>query len=68
MLDWLSLSVFATGCIISPEENLIKLSCFASSTIWEPAWIDAIQETYGAQLPRVDPGDFGTVTLSNEVN
>ncbi|WP_425290160.1 G-D-S-L family lipolytic protein [Aquimarina spongiae] len=30
--------------------------------------LDAIQETYGAQLPRVDPGDFGTVTLSNEVN
>ncbi|GAA0717353.1 SGNH/GDSL hydrolase family protein [Aquimarina litoralis] len=30
--------------------------------------IDAIKQTYGAALPSVNPGDFGTVTLSNDVN
>ncbi|MFD2564129.1 G-D-S-L family lipolytic protein [Aquimarina rubra] len=30
--------------------------------------IDAIKDTYGATLPSVNPGDYGTVTLSNEVN
>ncbi|WP_333968537.1 G-D-S-L family lipolytic protein [Aquimarina algiphila] len=30
--------------------------------------LDAIQATYGSVLPRVDPADYGTVTLSNEVN
>ncbi len=30
--------------------------------------IDAIQDTYDANLPRVNPGDYGTVTLSNDVN
>ncbi|GAA3508590.1 SGNH/GDSL hydrolase family protein [Aquimarina addita] len=30
--------------------------------------LDAIQTTYGAKLPRVDPSDYGTITLSNEVN
>ncbi|MBQ4818643.1 G-D-S-L family lipolytic protein [Aquimarina sp. MMG016] len=29
--------------------------------------MDALEETYGAQLPRVDIGDFGTITLSNDV-
>ncbi len=30
--------------------------------------ISAIQDTYGANIPTVNPGEFGTVTLSNEVN
>ncbi len=30
--------------------------------------IDAINTTYGSTVPNVNPGDFGTVTLSNEVN
>ncbi len=30
--------------------------------------IEAIEATYGATLPVVNPGDFGTVTVSNEVN
>ena len=28
----------------------------------------AIESTYSANLPSVDPGDYGTITLSNEVN
>ncbi|UZO81174.1 G-D-S-L family lipolytic protein [Aquimarina sp. ERC-38] len=28
----------------------------------------AIENTYRASLPSVDPGDYGTITLSNEVN
>lgn len=30
--------------------------------------ISMIERTYGANLPRVNPGDYGTVTLSNDVN
>jgi len=30
--------------------------------------LEAIKETYGVNLPAVDPSDFGTITLSNEVN
>ncbi len=30
--------------------------------------IDAIENTYGAVLPSVNPGEYGTITLSNEVN
>ncbi len=30
--------------------------------------LDAIEITYGAKLPRVNPADFGTITVSNEVN
>ncbi len=30
--------------------------------------IDAIEKTYGASLPSVNPSSFGTVTLSNDVN
>ncbi|WP_298541640.1 G-D-S-L family lipolytic protein [uncultured Aquimarina sp.] len=30
--------------------------------------INAIEIAYGATLPSVNPGDYGTVTLSNEVN
>ncbi len=30
--------------------------------------IDALKTTYKASIPRVEPGNFGTVTLSNEVN
>ncbi|GAA4273999.1 G-D-S-L family lipolytic protein [Aquimarina gracilis] len=30
--------------------------------------LDAIEITYGANLPRVNLADYGTVTLSNEVN
>ncbi|RZS98820.1 G-D-S-L family lipolytic protein [Aquimarina brevivitae] len=30
--------------------------------------IEAIENTYGASLPSVNPGDYGTITLSNEVN
>jgi len=30
--------------------------------------LEAIELTYGANLPEVNPGDFGTITLSNEVN
>ncbi|MDH7445326.1 G-D-S-L family lipolytic protein [Aquimarina sp. 2201CG14-23] len=30
--------------------------------------MDAVETTYGAVLPSVNPGDYGTVTLSNEVN
>lgn len=30
--------------------------------------LSAIEQTYGAQLPKVDPADFATVTLSNDVN
>ncbi|WP_316930206.1 SGNH/GDSL hydrolase family protein [Aquimarina megaterium] len=30
--------------------------------------LDAIKATYGANLPRVNPADYGTVTLSNDVN
>ncbi|WP_299895053.1 G-D-S-L family lipolytic protein [uncultured Aquimarina sp.] len=32
------------------------------------AVMEAIEDTYGATLPSVNPGDFGTVTLSNDVN
>ena len=32
------------------------------------AILDAIEDTYGAKAPRVSPGEFGTVTASNEVN
>ncbi|MBQ4803194.1 G-D-S-L family lipolytic protein [Aquimarina sp. MMG015] len=32
------------------------------------AVLEEIEETYGATLPSVNPGDYGTVTLSNEVN
>ncbi len=28
----------------------------------------AVEATYGANLPSVNPGDYGTVTVSNEVN
>ena len=30
--------------------------------------LEAIEDTYGAELPRVNPGDYATITLSNEVN
>ncbi len=30
--------------------------------------LDAIEATYGASLPRVNVADYGTITLSNEVN
>ncbi len=30
--------------------------------------INVIERTYGANLPSVDPGDFDTITLSDEVN
>ena len=30
--------------------------------------IQTIERVYDAKLPRVDPSDFGTITLSNEVN
>ncbi len=30
--------------------------------------LDALEDTYGTKVPRVNPGEFGTVTLSNEVN
>jgi phospholipase/lecithinase/hemolysin len=30
--------------------------------------LDAIETTYGANLPRVNPADYGTVTLSNDVD
>ncbi|TPN86003.1 SGNH/GDSL hydrolase family protein [Aquimarina algicola] len=30
--------------------------------------IGAVESTYGASLPSVNPADFGTITVSNEVN
>lgn len=30
--------------------------------------LDAIEAVYGANLPKVDPADYGTITLSNDVN
>ncbi|WP_369872352.1 G-D-S-L family lipolytic protein [Aquimarina sp. Aq78] len=30
--------------------------------------LDAIKATYGANLPRVNPADYGTITLNNDVN
>jgi len=30
--------------------------------------IEAVKRSYGANLPSVNPGEYGTVTLSNEVN
>lgn len=30
--------------------------------------IDVMARTYGAKLPKINPADFGTITLSNEVN
>lgn len=30
--------------------------------------LDAVKKTYGANLPKVNPVDYGTVTLSNSVN
>jgi len=30
--------------------------------------LDAIESAYGANLTRVDPADFGTITVSNDVN
>ncbi|MHA7056035.1 G-D-S-L family lipolytic protein [Aquimarina sp. M1] len=32
------------------------------------AVLKEIEDTYGATLPSVNPGDYGTVTLSNDVN
>ncbi|WP_378181898.1 G-D-S-L family lipolytic protein [Aquimarina sp. SS2-1] len=32
------------------------------------AILDEIEDTYGAALPSVNPGDYGTITLNNEVN
>ncbi|WP_241507231.1 G-D-S-L family lipolytic protein [Aquimarina sediminis] len=32
------------------------------------AILEALEETYGAKFPKVNPGDYGTVTASNEVN
>ncbi|MBW1294618.1 G-D-S-L family lipolytic protein [Aquimarina litoralis] len=32
------------------------------------AVLEAIESKYGATLPSVNPGDYGTVTFSNEVN
>ncbi|WP_369858599.1 G-D-S-L family lipolytic protein [Aquimarina sp. I32.4] len=30
--------------------------------------LDAVKKTYGANLPKVNPVDYGTVTLSNNIN
>ncbi len=30
--------------------------------------LDALERTYGLVVPRVNPGEFGTITVSNEVN
>ncbi len=30
--------------------------------------LDALEKTYGLVVPRVNPGEFGTITVSNEVN
>ncbi len=30
--------------------------------------IDAVESKYGANLPSVNPGDYGTITVSNDVN
>ncbi|GAA4276980.1 SGNH/GDSL hydrolase family protein [Aquimarina mytili] len=32
------------------------------------AVLDALEKTYGLVVPRVNPGDYGTITVSNEVN